>query len=110
VNTPKTRIQILGLPVVGLLAVALLAGCSSSKPTAFVPTRNDPNPALVLSGDFDGSEFAGRDDARLGLNREVTVRTPIVSNAWTYDRQRIIDGRPYVDFRVTTRTFERLQH
>lgn len=74
-------------------------GCSSR-----VPVRHAPVDRLVRSGEFDGSDFVGRRDATLGADRAAFVRTVTGSSESTFDRQRIIDGRPYADFRVTTRT------
>ncbi len=91
----------------GLVAAAaqgLLAGC-----TARVPTRHPSAETLVRSGELDVSANGGRRDALLGRNRSPVVRSVTGSTEYTYDRQRVIDGRPYADFRVTTRTRSALE-
>lgn len=88
----------------GFVGLALLSGCS-----ARVPTRVCEMPALVRTGDLDTDGFGGRNDGRLGLERDPIVRTAVQSTEYTFDRQRVIDGRPYSDFRVTTRTREMLR-
>lgn len=97
----KTSIAVLSLcaPAVWLL------GCSST----IVPRRAPEMAALVRAGDLDLETGAARNDDRLGLGRGQVVRQTIRSTSATFDRQRIIDGRPFNDYRLTTRTIESLQ-
>lgn len=97
----KTRIVTAGLAALALLPIA---GCTSE-----VPLRQRAMPALVRTGDLDTTGDAGRNDTRLGSDRDPIVRATTQSTEYTFDRQRIIDGRPSSEFRVTTRTREMLQ-
>lgn len=85
-------------------AIAATAGCSSR-----VPSRHAPADSLVRAGELDTSPYSGRRDAGLGLDRAPLVRPTTASTEFTFDRQRVIDGRPYSDFRVTTRTRSALE-
>ncbi len=97
----KTRILTAGLTALCLLPIG---GCTTE-----VPVRMRDLPSLVRTGELDGSGNAGRNDARLGTDRDPIVRATVQSTEYTYDRQRIIDGRPSNEFRVTTRTRGLLQ-
>lgn len=88
----------------GLGLSALLAGCAGQ-----VPARHAPAEALVRTGELDTSAYDGRRDELLGRNRSPVVRSVTGSTEYTYDRQRVIDGRPYADYRVTTRTRSALE-
>jgi len=92
----------------GLLVPLVLAACSADDGCR-VPIRNPECAGLVRTGDLDLSGFAGRNDAQLGLDRAPIARSTVRSTAYTFDRQRVIDGRPYSDYRVTTRNVESLQ-
>ncbi len=82
---------------------ALLAACTTA-PQVCVPTRNAPHPSLVrLAADDNNGFDAGRNDAILGADREPIVRIIDGSTTYTYDRQQIFNGRPWDNFRVTTR-------
>lgn len=102
-SQPKIRITL-----TGLLSVFALAACSSPD-SARVPVRNPECASLVRVGELDTSGFDERNDARLGLDRAPIARSTVRSTAYTFDRQRVIDGRPYSDYRVTTRTASSLQ-
>lgn len=97
----KTRIVTAGLAALALLPIT---GCTSE-----IPLRQRAMPALVRTGDLDTTGDAGRNDTRLGSDRDPIVRATTQSTEYTFDRQRIIDGRPSSEFRVTTRTREMLQ-
>lgn len=93
------------IAVLSICAPALwLLGCSST-----VPQRAPEMPGLVRAGELDLDTGSGRNDDRLGLGRGQVVRQTIRSTSATFDRQRIIDGRPFNDYRLTTRTIESLQ-
>jgi len=100
VDIRKTSIAILSICAPALW----LLGCSST-----VPQRAPEMPGLVRSGDLDLDTGAARNDDRLGLARGQVLRQTIRSTSATFDRQRIIDGRPFSDYRLTTRTIESLQ-
>lgn len=96
----------IGMLVLGPGALAaLLTGCAT-KAVDSVPTRAPVSPRLV-SGSCDG--FASRNDARLGTPRDPFVRDYELAVISTYDRQQIINGRPYVDFDTITRSRERFE-
>jgi hypothetical protein len=96
----------IGMLVLGPGAlVALLTGCAPKAVDA-VPARASVAPRLV-SGSCDG--FASRNDARLGTPRDPVVRDYELAVISTYDRQQIINGRPYVDFDTITRSRERFE-
>ena len=97
---PKKSIAILSLCAPALW----LWGCSAS-----VPQRAPAMPCLVRAGELDLDAGAARNDDRLGLGREQVVRRTLNSTSATFDRQRIIDGRPFNDYRLTTRTVESLR-
>lgn len=96
----KTSIALLSMCAPALW----LWGCSAT-----VPQRAPAMPSLVRAGDLDLDTGASRNDGRLGLGREQVVRRTIWSTSATFDRQRIIDGRPFNDYRLTTRTVESVQ-
>lgn len=94
------------IAVLSICAPALwLLGCGST----MVPRRAPEMAGLVRAGDLDLETGAARNDDRLGLGRGQIVRQTIRSTSATFDRQRIIDGRPFNDYRLTTRTIESLQ-
>lgn len=96
----------IGIVVLGpCVLAALLGGCASQVLDA-VPARAAVSPALV-SGSNVG--FEARNDARLGTPRDPLVRDYGISVTATYDRQQIINGRPYVDFDTITRSRERFE-
>lgn len=100
---PRCRIPILS--TVCLLGVA---GCNAS-----VPTRSAEMPSLVRAGSLTTPStdpgFA-RNDPGLGRDRNPLVRTDVRSAEIAYDRQQIVNGVPYSDYRVTTRTRGSLRH
>lgn len=96
----KTCIAILSLGAPALW----LFGCSAA-----VPTRLPAMPCLVRTGELQTGEGFSRNDPRLGLDRDPVVRATVRSTEQTFDRQRVIDGRPYSDYRVTTRNVESLR-
>ena len=98
--TRKTCIALLCLCAPALW----LCGCSSA-----VPTRLPEMPSLVRAGDLDAGVGSARNDGRLGTDRDPVVRATVRSTEYTFDRQRVIDGRPYSDYRVTTRNVESLR-
>ncbi len=93
----------LAAAAIGILGSTLSLGCA----TASIPTRHTPCAVLVRSGELDRGAFATRNDARLGQDRDPVIRETILSTRYAVDRQRVINGQPYVDFRVTTRTADR---
>ncbi|MCE2885006.1 MAG: hypothetical protein LW806_08940 [Planctomycetaceae bacterium] len=96
----------IGILVLGpCVVVALLGGCAPKVVDA-VPPRAAVAPALV-SGSNGG--FDARNDARLGTPRDPIVRDYGLSVTATYDRQQIINGRPYVDFDTITRSRDRFE-
>ena len=97
---PKTCIAIMSICAPALW----LWGCA---PT--VPRRLPAMPSLVLMGELDPSVGFDRNDGALGLDRDPVSRSTIGSVAATLDRQWITNGRPYSDYRFTTRTAERLR-
>lgn len=96
----KTSIALLSMCAPALW----LLGCGST-----VPMRAPAMPSLVRAGELDIETGAARNDGRLGLGREQVVRRTVQSASATFDRQRIIDGRPFNDYRLTTRTIESVQ-
>ena len=97
---PKKSIAILSLCAPALW----LSGCSAT-----VPKRAVPMDSLVRSGELDLGIAASRNDDRLGLGRTQLNRTIIRATAASFDRQRVIDGRPFNDYRLSTRTVESLR-
>ena len=97
---PKKSIAILSLCAPALW----LLGCSAT-----VPKRAVPMDSLVRSGELDLGTAADRNDDRLGLGRTQLNRTIIRATAASFDRQRVIDGRPFNDYRLSTRTVESLR-
>jgi hypothetical protein len=93
-----------------ILAAAwpLLCACTPHD-QAQVPDRANEMPSLVRAGELDVTAFAGRNDPTLGIERHPIVRSTTHTTESTIDLQRVIDGRPYIDFRVTTRTRESLR-
>lgn len=93
------------IAILSLCAPALwLSGCSAT-----VPKRAVPMDSLVRSGELDLGIAAGRNDDRLGLGRTQLNRTIIRATAASFDRQRVVDGRPFNDYRLSTRTVESLR-
>lgn len=92
----------------GLLVPFLLAACSAGGDLR-VPARLPECAGLVRTGELELDGNSGRNDARLGLDRAPIARSTVRSTSYTFDRQRVIDGRPYSDYRVTTRNVESLQ-
>jgi hypothetical protein len=93
------KIRLPALLAVLVVSLSATTGCSMR-----VPTRHAAIDGLVRSGGLDPEAFNGRSDALLGADRSPIVRSIAASTESTLDRQRVIDGRPYADFRVTTRT------
>jgi hypothetical protein len=87
---------------VAALALATLVGCAP-KVTDIVPTRAETSSTLVMATARIGFD---RNDSKLGTQREALSRTYEFSNTATFDRQRIVNGRPYTDFDTITRSRE----
>lgn len=96
----------IGILVLGPCVLAAFLGGCAPKVVDAVPARAAVSPALV-SGSNVG--FDARNDARLGTPRDPIVRDYGISVTATYDRQQIINGRPYVDFDTITRSRERFE-
>jgi hypothetical protein len=93
------------IAILSLCAPALwLFGCAGT-----VPKRALPMDSLVRSGELDLATATDRNDDRLGLGRTQLTRTVIRATAASFDRQRVIDGRPFNDYRLSTRTVESLR-
>ena len=93
------------IAILSLCAPAFwLFGCSAT-----VPTRALPMDSLVRSGELDLGTAADRNNDRLGLGRTQLNRTVIRATAASFDRQRVVDGRPFNDYRLSTRTVESLR-
>ena len=93
------------IAILSLCAPALwLFGCAGT-----VPKRALPMDSLVRSGELDPATATDRNDDRLGLGRTQLTRTVIRATAASFDRQRVIDGRPFNDYRLSTRTVESLR-
>lgn len=86
----------------GCLAGTTLVGCAP-KVVDVVPRRAEMSTTLVMSAGHAGFD---RNDERLGTQREALSRTLELSNTATFDRQRIVNGRPYTDFDTITRSRE----
>jgi hypothetical protein len=91
-----------------LLLTALTPSCAPHG-DGRIPPRAPDMPSLVRAGTLDLAAFGGRNDPTLGLDRHPIVRTPVEATETTVDRQRVIDGRSYQDFRVTNRTRDALR-
>ena len=99
------RFRVLGprrVCAVSVLAAGVLTGCTP-KVVDIVPTRADTSSTLVMASARIGFD---RNDAKLGTQREALSRTYELSNTATFDRQRIVNGRPYTDFDTITRSRE----
>jgi len=84
-------------------ACILTAACTTA-PQTCVPPRATLHASLVRFATDDGDALdTSRNDAILGANREPIVRVIDGSTTFTYDRQQIFNGRPWDNFRVTTR-------
>lgn len=93
------------IAILSLCAPAFwLFGCSAT-----VPTRALPMDSLVRSGELDLGTASDRNNDRLGLGRTQLNRTVIRATAASFDRQRVVDGRPFNDYRLSTRTVESLR-
>ena len=86
----------------GCLACTTLVGCAP-KVVDTVPLRAETPKTLVMSAGRAGFD---RNDGRLGTQREALSRSLELSNTATFDRQRIVNGRPYTDFDTITRSRE----
>ena len=101
----RNRFRVLGPRLVcaaGTVALVTLVGCAP-KVTEVVPTRAETSSTLVMTNARVGFD---RNDAKLGTQREALSRTYELSNTATFDRQRIVNGRPYTDFDTITRSRE----
>ncbi|MFM7261981.1 MAG: hypothetical protein ACKO3W_15435 [bacterium] len=100
----------IGILVLGPCMVStLLVGCAP-KVVDSVPRRAAVSTKLV-SGANDAltDQDAVRNDTRLGTPRDPVVRNYEIAVISTYDRQQVINGRPYVDFDTITRSRERFE-
>jgi hypothetical protein len=105
VRTPKTRIPLsVASAAASVLLLTLLVQSCAPREEGRVPHRAPEMPSLVRAGTLDLSAFGGRNDPTLGLDRHPIIRAPVEATETTVDRQRVIDGRTYQDFRVTNRT------
>ena len=101
----ENRFRVLGprlVGTVGAIALATLVGCAP-KVADIVPTRAETSSTLAMTTARIGFD---RNDAKLGTQREALSRTYELSNTATFDRQRIVNGRPYTDFDTITRSRE----
>ena len=96
------------LAIAAAASAPLVWACTPHE-QARVPARAVEMPMLVRAGQLDVSAFAGRNDPTLGIERHPIVRSTVQTSESTVDRQRVIDGRPFTDYRVTTRTRESLR-
>jgi hypothetical protein len=110
VDTSKTRSPSLAATAAApVLTLSLLLSACAPHDSGQVPQRAPEMPSLVRAGTLDPAAFGGRNDPTLGLDRHPIIRTPVQASETTVDRQRVIDGRSYQDFRVTNRTRESLR-
>ncbi|MEY3021621.1 MAG: hypothetical protein RIS86_819 [Planctomycetota bacterium] len=94
-------------PAMALLCLPFLCACRSA-PEASVPARGAVHASLAGAPDPGADAFASRNDERLGARRGAFVRIPERIESATFDRQWILNGRPFDRYRTTTVTRERL--
>ncbi|RLS93659.1 MAG: hypothetical protein DWI11_06635 [Planctomycetota bacterium] len=105
--------------IVCILTVgSFLSACASSvKPDQPSPAYVQRNscaardlPSLVMADSTrrDDAFFASRNDARLGSNREPSIRVSESNRYWAYDQYWIVNGRTFQNYQMTTLSREHL--
>ena len=98
----KIGIRVLG-PIAASTVIFASSGCTNA-PTSFVPSRSGVSASLVAGAT---AEFNARNDDTLGTERDAIMRVSESATIRTYDRQQIVNGRPYNDYDTITRARER---
>lgn len=118
----RPRTSFVCVNIVASMLIATLTACASStaakQPPSVGTTRRscaqrvlpslvfaDPTIDRVLLAD---APLAGRNDARLGSDRQPFIRVSESNRYWAYDQYWIVNGRTFQNYQLTTSSKEHL--